>query len=95
MRIAMIILASTLFSTSAFARCYTNSYRHVVCTNGERAATYNSHTGTTWHSARNEHGVVTTHTSRGGYARTRNGNGVYHTANGKDCYKTGYSHGCD
>lgn len=60
MRIAMIILASTLFSTSAFARCYTNSYRHVVCTNGERAATYNSHTGTTWHSARNEHGVVTT-----------------------------------
>jgi hypothetical protein len=84
-----------VFSSSAFATCYTNSYGHVVCNNGEHAGEYNSNTGNAWKSERNQYGVTTTQTSRGGKATTKNGKGVYQSPNGKNCYKTAYSHGCN
>jgi hypothetical protein len=97
MRIAMMMLILTLmlFSTSAFARCVTNVYGKVVCGNGQAAGGYNARTGTAWKSTTNQYGVATTQTSRGGTAKTKNGKGVYHGANGTNCYKTANSHGCN
>ena len=95
MRIAAIILTLMVFSTSAFAKCTTNAYGRVVCGNGEQAGGYNSNTGNAWKSEKNQYGVATTQTSKGGKAMTKNGKGVYHGANGKDCYKTANNQGCN
>ena len=95
MRIAAIILTLMVFSTSAFAECYTNARGRVVCSNGEQAGGYNAKTGNAWKSGRNQAGVATTQTSAGGEAKTKNGKGVYKSPNGKDCYKTANSHGCN
>ena len=95
MRIYSMILTVLLLSTTAYATCYTNSMGHVVCDNGEGAAGYNARTGTAWRSQRNQYGVATTNTSRGGEAKTKNGKGVYKSPSGKDCYKTAHSHGCN
>ena len=95
MRIAVIVLTSLLFSTSAFASCYTNAYGRVECNNGSSAGGYNPNTGNAWHSQTNQNGVKTTQSSRGGYAKTKNGKGVYQSPSGKNCYKTANSHGCN
>jgi hypothetical protein len=95
MRIAVILLTLMVFSSSAFAKCITNAYGRVECSNGEQAGGYNSRTGNSWNSERNQNGVATTQTSRGGRAKTKNGKGVYQSPSGKNCYKTAYSHGCN
>jgi hypothetical protein len=95
MRVILIILTLTMLSTSAYAECYQNSYGRTECNNGEQAGGYNSNTGNAWKSEKNENGVATTHTSRGGKAKTKNGKGVYQSPNGKNCYKTANSHGCN
>ncbi len=84
-----------MLSSSAFASCYTNAYGRVECNNGEHAGGYNPNTGNSWKSSRNQYGVATTQTSNGGRAKTYNGKGVYHSPNGKNCYKSAYSHGCN
>src|SRR5579862_2171841 len=94
MQVPVVLLTLFLFSSNAFANCVTNNRGQVVCSNGSQAGGYNSRTGTAWKSSRNENGVATTQTSRGGMAKTKNGKGVYQGPNGKDCYKTAYSHGC-
>ena len=93
MRIPLIVLTVMLSSSSVYAACYTNSWGHVVCGNGQAAGGYND-TGTAWKSERNQYGVATTQTSRGGEAKTKNGKGVYRSPAGKKCYKTANSHGC-
>ena len=95
MRIPLIILALILFSSGAYASCYTNARGHVVCTNGTTAGGYNTNTGTAWKSTRGAYGVANTQTSRGGQALTRNGKGVYKSPNGTKCYKSANSHGCN
>ena len=90
-----VIAALLLVSPAAWASCYTNFRGKVVCTNGDAAAGYNPHTGTAWTSQRNQYGVATTQTSRGGEAKTKNGKGVYTSPNGTNCYKTAHSHGCN
>jgi hypothetical protein len=95
MRIGLLVLTLMLFSSSAFANCVTNERGRVVCNNGAQAGGYNSKTGNAWKSERNQNGVATTQTSAGGKAKTKNGKGVYQSPNGKDCYKTAYSRGCN
>ena len=95
MQVPVILLTLMLFSPSAFANCVTNERGRVVCGNGDTAAGYNSRTGTAWKSTRNQNGVATTQTSRGGTAKTKNGKGVYQGPNGTNCYKTANSHGCN
>jgi hypothetical protein len=95
MRIVVLMVALMAFSDSAFASCYTNTRGRVVCSNGEQAGGYNSNTGNDWHSEKNQNGVATTRTSRGGEAKTKNGKGVYQSPNGKKCYKTANSQGCN
>ena len=95
MQIQVILLTLVLISSNAFANCVTNERGRVVCSNGSEAGGYNSRTGTAWKSSRNENGVATTQTSRGGEAKTKNGKGVYQSPSGKDCYKTSSSHGCN
>jgi hypothetical protein len=94
MRIAVIIVTLMVLSPRVYAACYTNAWGHVVCNNGQAAAGYNANTGTAWKSERNQYGVATTTTSRGGEAKTRNGKGVYKSPSGKKCYKSANSHGC-
>jgi hypothetical protein len=94
-RIPLIVLALMLFSSSLYAKCYTNARGQVVCSNGQTAGGYNSNTGTAWKSERNQYGVATTQTSNGGKAKTKNGKGVYQSPGGKNCYKTAHSHGCN
>ncbi len=95
MQITAIVLCLMLSASSVYASCYTNAYGHVVCGNGQAAAGYNPRTGTAWKSERNQYGVATTQTSRGGEAKTKNGKGVYKSPSGKNCYKTANSHGCN
>ena len=95
MRIFLVAFTVMVFSSSAFANCVTNERGRVVCGNGSEAGGYNSRTGTAWKSTRNQNGVATTQTSRGGEAKTKNGKGVYKSPSGKDCYKTASSHGCN
>jgi hypothetical protein len=95
MQIQVILLTLVLISSNAFANCVTNERGRVVCSNGSEAGGYNSRTGTAWKSSRNENGVATIQTSRGGEAKTKNGKGVYQSPSGKDCYKTASSHGCN
>ena len=94
MRIPLIILTLIVFSTSAFAKCTTNEYGRVECSNGAQAGGFNANTGHVWDSERSQNGIATTQTSRGGRAKTKNGKGVYRSPNGKNCYKTASSHGC-
>jgi hypothetical protein len=98
MRIPVImiaVLALMVSSKSVFASCYTNTAGRMECNNGEQAGGANPNTGNAWHSEKNQYGVNTTHTSAGGEAKTKNGRGVYKRPNGKDCYKTAYSHRCN
>jgi hypothetical protein len=66
-----------------------------VCNNGQEAGGYNRSSGTAWKSEKNQAGVTTTQTSKGGEAKTRNGKGVYKSPNGKTCVKTASNQGCN
>ena len=95
MRMLMIIVMLMVFSSSALAECTTNARGRTVCSNGEQAGGVNANTGTAWKSEKNQAGVMTTETNRGGEAKTRNGKGVYRSPSGKTCVKTANNHGCN
>jgi len=95
MQPTVIIMTLMLFASNTHANCVTNMRGRVVCSDGEEAGGYNAKTGTAWKSERNQNGVATTQTSRGGEAKTKNGKGVYQSPSGKDCYKTASNHGCN
>jgi hypothetical protein len=92
---ALVIVVSVVMCSNAFAECTTNARGVTVCNNGQTAGGYNPHTGNAWKSQKNQAGVTTTQTSKGGEAKTINGKGVYRGPNGKKCYKTATSHGCN
>jgi hypothetical protein len=48
MRILLIILTLMVFLTSAFAKCTTNEYGRVECSNGAQAGGFNANTGHAW-----------------------------------------------
>jgi hypothetical protein len=95
MRIAAIILMLLVVSSTVSAECYKNARGRTVCSNGQEAGGYNSKTGNAWKSEKNQNGVATTQTSAGGQAKTKNGKGVYQSPDGKNCYKTANSYGCN
>ena len=84
-----------MLSSGAFAECAKNARGVTVCGNGQTAGGYNPNTGNAFKSQKNQAGVTTTQTSKGGEAKTINGKGVYRSPSGKTCYKTAQSHGCD
>jgi Tfp pilus assembly protein PilX len=89
------ILACMLFYTNAVAECSTTATGRTVCNNGQQAGGYNPNTGNAWKSERNQNGVATTTTNRGGEAKTRNGKGVYKSPSGKTCVRTATNAGCN
>jgi len=95
MKIIVFVMTMMMLSATAFGSCYTNQYGRRVCTNGENAGGYNRRTGTAWKSEKNQYGVATTQTSKGGTATTKNGKGFYESPNGKKCYKTARRSGCN
>ena len=95
MRIPVIVLILMVLSSNVFAECVTDARGHTVCSNGQKAGGYNAKTGTAWKSEKNQAGVTTTETSRGGEAKTKNGKGVYKSPSGKTCVKTANNQGCN
>ena len=91
----LAILACMLFYTHAFAECSTTATGRTVCNNGQQAGGYNPNTGNAWKSQRNQNGVATTTTNRGGEAKTKNGKGVYKSPSGKTCMRTATNAGCN
>jgi|SRR5882757_8593889 len=91
----LAILLCALISANAFAECSTTATGRTVCNNGEAAGGYNPNTGNAWTAQKNQNGVTTTQTSKGGEAKTKNGKGVYQSPSGKDCFKTARNQGCD
>jgi hypothetical protein len=77
MKIIVFVMTLMMLSSTAFGSCYTNQYGRRVCGNGENAGGYNRRTGTAWKSEKNQYGVATTQTSKGGTVKTKNGRGVY------------------
>jgi Tfp pilus assembly protein PilX len=69
----LVMPACVVLSSSAFAECTTSSTGRTVCNNGQTAAGYNPNTGNAWKAQKNQAGVTTTRTSKGGEAKTRNG----------------------
>jgi hypothetical protein len=91
----LVMLACVMLSSSAFAECTTNARGVVVCNNGQAAGGYNPNTGNAFRAQKNQAGVTTTETNRGGEAKTENGKGVYRSPSGKTCYKGANSQGCN
>src|ERR1700761_5053614 len=91
----LVILACAVLCSNAYAECATNARGETVCGNGQTAGGYNRNTGNAWKSQKNQAGVTTTQTSRGGEAKTKNGNGVYKSPSGQTCYRTANSRGCN
>ena len=94
MRIPVIILLLLACSSNVFADCVRNARGRTVCGNGEEAGGYNARTGNAWKSERNDAGVRTTETRRGGEAKTKNGKGVYKSSSGTTCVRTARNQGC-
>ncbi|ANB72375.1 hypothetical protein [Paraburkholderia phytofirmans] len=90
-----LALACIVVSSSAFANCATNARGETVCGNGQTAGGYNPNTGNAWKAQKNQNGVTTTQTSKGGEAKTKNGKGVYKSPSGKTCYRSANSQGCN
>ena len=91
----LVMLACVVLSSSAFAECTTSSTGRTVCNNGQTAGGYNPNTGNAWKAQKNQTGVTTTQTSKGGEAKTRNGKGIYRSPGGKTCIKTANHQGCN
>lgn len=91
----LALLACVMLCSNAFAECTTNARGVVDCNNGESAGAYNRNTGNAVVSEKNQNGVTTTETSKGGEAKTKNGKGVYTSPSGKTCAKTARHQGCN
>jgi hypothetical protein len=91
----LVMFACMLLASGAFAECATNGRGVAACGNGQTAGGYNANTGNAWKAQKNQAGVTTTQTSRGGEAKTKNGNGVYKSPSGQTCYRTANSRGCN
>jgi hypothetical protein len=91
----LLILACALLCSNVSAECARSATGRTVCNNGQQAGGYNSNRGTAWKSEKNQAGVSTTQTSKGGEAKTRNGKGVYRSPSGKTCVKTANNQGCN
>jgi len=95
LRTLTCLVALLVFSSTAFAECTKTASGRTVCNNGGAAGGYNPKTGNAWESQKNESGVTTTETSRGGQAKTKNGKGVVTSPGGKTCVKTANNQGCN
>jgi hypothetical protein len=89
-----VILAVLACSSMASAECRIAPSGRKVCSNGQAAAAYNPRTGNAATAAKNQNGVTTTQSSRGGEAKTKNGMGVYKAPNGTTCVKGKNGQGC-
>ncbi|MGZ6182885.1 MAG: hypothetical protein ACXWNV_12650 [Vulcanimicrobiaceae bacterium] len=92
---AVLLLTFILLSSGVSAECVTNARGRTVCGNGEKAVAVNPHTGTAATAQKNQNGVTTTQTSKGGKAKTKNGKGVYKSPSGTKCVKTANNAGCN
>jgi hypothetical protein len=89
----LVILTCLVLSSSAFAECGTNLRGGTACSNGQTAGGYGPNTGNAWKAQKNQAGVTTTQTSKGGVVKTANG--AYKSPGGVSCHKGANSHGCN
>jgi hypothetical protein len=91
----LLMLACVVMSSNVLAECITNARGVAECNNGQTAGGYNANRGNAWKAQKNQNGVTTTQTSKGGEAKTKNGMGVYKSPSGKTCYRSANSQGCN
>jgi hypothetical protein len=91
----LFLLICVVLSSNAFSECVTNARGGAECNNGHAAGGYNANTGNAWNAQKNQNGVPTTQSSKGGEAKTKNGKGVYKSPSGKTCYRSANSQGCN
>jgi hypothetical protein len=92
---SFLMMACLFFASSLFAGdCVKNLRGETVCSNGQTAAAVNPHTGNAAVAQKNQNGVTTTQTTKGGEAKTKNGKGVAQGPNGTTCAKGKYNQGC-
>jgi hypothetical protein len=89
-------IACMLFASGLFAGqdCYKNARGKTVCSNGQTAVAVNPNTGNAAVSQKNQNGVTTTQSTKGGEAKTKNGKGVVQGPNGTTCAKGSTQEGC-
>ena len=91
----LLMTVCVFFSLGLFADdCVKNARGKTVCNNGQTAAAVNPRTGNATAAQKNQNGVTTTQTSRGGKAQTKNGKGVVEGPNGTTCAKGKNQQGC-
>jgi len=92
---SFLMMACLFFASSLFAGdCVKNLRGETVCSNGQTAAAVNPNTGNAAVAQKNQNGVTTTQTTKGGEAKTKNGKGVAQGPNGTTCAKGKYNQGC-
>jgi hypothetical protein len=94
MKTLAVVLVCLAFASVASAECRTTRGGKRVCGDGDDAAAYNPRTGNAVKSEKNDNGVATTESRRGGEAKTKNGKGVYKAPNGTTCVKGRNNSGC-
>jgi hypothetical protein len=90
-----LVMACMLFASGFLAaECVKNARGKTVCSDGQTAAAANPNTGNAAVAHKNQNGVTTTQTSKGGEAKTKNGRGVAQGPNGTTCAKGSNNQGC-
>src|SRR6476646_173405 len=91
----LFIMACMFVASGLFAEdCVKNARGKTVCGNGQTGVAVNPNTGKAATAQKNQNGVTTTQTGRGGKAQTKNGKGVAQGPNGTTCAKGANQQGC-
>lgn len=92
----LAMMACLLLSPSLFGQqnCVKNARGKTVCSDGQSAAAVNPKTGNAAVAQKNQNGVTTGQTSKGGKSKTKNGMGVAQGPGGEDCAKGKNHEGC-
>src|SRR5258708_5031650 len=91
----VFLFVEVLFFFHIFSGCTTKTRGMSGHKKQEAAGGYNPNTGNAWKAQKNQNGVTTTTTSKGGEAKTKNGKGVYKSPSGQTCYRTANGQGCN
>lgn len=94
MKVLPVMACMVFASGVSSANCVKNARGKTVCSDGQSAAAYNPHTGNAAVANKNQNGVTTTKTSKGGESKTKNGMGVAQGPGGTTCVKGKYHQGC-
>jgi hypothetical protein len=89
-----MMMACMFLACNVGAECVKNARGKTVCSDGQTAAAANPKTGNAAVAQKNQNGVTTTQTTKGGTAKTKNGMGVAQGPGDETCAKGKNHQGC-